>query len=265
VNSKEIISSGLLELYVLGMANDQEVAEVNSFAKKYPEVAAEIQAIEAAMENYALLNAIQPGQSVKEKIFSTIDLSLKQNTTAANVVSISSYWKYAAAASIILFIGSVFFNIVIFNKYQAATKDYTAAVYEKNNLQDQLAEQERSNSEMKNDMGVIQSKYSEPVSLHGLEKSPDAAAKIFWMKNTGEVYIDPSNLPDAPTGMQYQLWGIVDGKPVDGGMIVISKKGDKYRIHKMKSFGKAEAFAVTLETAGGNPQPKGDMYVMGKM
>ena len=85
------------------------------------------------------------------------------------------------------------------------------------------------------------------------------------MKNTGEVYIDPSNLPEAPSGKQYQLWAIVDGKPVDGGLIISTKKGDKYQIQKMKTFGKAEAFAVTLETTGGNPTPKGDMYVMGKM
>ena len=114
-------------------------------------------------------------------------------------------------------------------------------------------------------MNVVQSKYSVPVSLKGLEASPDAAAKVFWMQNTGEVYIDPSNLPEAPLGKQYQLWGIVDGKPVDGGMILTSTKGDKYRIQKMKNFGKVEAFAVTLETEKGNPTPKGPMYVMGKM
>ncbi len=68
----------------------------------------------------------------------------------------------------------------------------------------------------------------------------------------------------APAGKQYQLWAIVDGKPVDGGMIT-SKDGKNYNIQKMKTFGRAEAFAITLETAGGNPQPKGTMYVMGKI
>ena len=68
-----------------------------------------------------------------------------------------------------------------------------------------------------------------------------------------------------PSDKQYQLWAIVDGKPVDGGMILTSKRGDKYRIQKMKTFGKAEAFAVTLEDEKGNPTPKGPMFVMGKM
>ena len=269
---KDTISSGLLELYVLGMTNEQETAGVNALAKQYPEVAAEIAAIESSLQNYAALYAEKPGDAVKEKLLAEIGQPALEGSIQATgtsrtgkVVSIS-YWRSAAAAAAILLIGSTIFNVVFYNKYQAAQKDYEAAVTEKNNTLDQLASLEESNAAMKNDMGVIQSKYSEPVALHGLQAAPDAAAKIFWMKNTtGDVYIDPSNLPEAPTGMQYQLWGIVDGKPVDGGMIVTSKKGDKFHIQKMKTFGKAEAFAVTLETAGGNPTPKGDMYVVGKM
>jgi len=174
------------------------------------------------------------------------------------VVSISPFWKYAAAASVILLVGSIVMNVNYYRKIETAQT-------EKQRIEQQLLTQERVNDEMKNNLNIIQSKYSEPVALHGLQAAPDAAAKIFWMKNTGEVYIDPSNLPEAPAGKQYQLWGIVDGKPVDGGLIITTKKDNKYQILKMKSFGKAEAFAVTLETAGGNPTPKGDMYVMGKM
>lgn len=265
---KDIISSGLLELYVLGMANENEIAELNALAAKHPEIAAEIEAIEWGLEKYARLYSVEPAVSAKEKIFSEINNSSSQiNYTepAPKVVSMS-YWKYAAAAAILLLIGSIVLNIVYYNKYDAANKNYEAAVIEKKNAADQLAALEASNKDMKNDMGVIQSKYSEPVALHGLAAAPDAAAKIFWMKNTThEVYIDPSNLPDPPAGKQYQFWGIVDGKAVDGGLIVITKKGDKYRIQKMKNFGNAQAFAVTLEPAGGMPQPTGDMYVMGKL
>ncbi len=267
---KDIISSGLLELYVLGLANEQETAQVIALSKQHPEIAAEIKAIESGLEDYARLYAVEPGSSVKENIMSAIHKTDQPKTIANNyatskVVPISSFWKYAAAAAILLLIGSIVLNVVYYNKYETANDNYTAAVTDKNSAREQLAALEQSNADMKNDMNVVQSKYSKPVALDGLPAAPDAAAKIFWMKNTGDVYIDPSNLPDAPAGKQYQLWAIVDGKPVDGGMIVTSKQGDKYRIQKMKNFGKADAFAVTLETAGGNPTPKGDMYVMGKM
>ena len=261
----EIISSGLLELYVLGMATEQETAHVLAMAKQYPEVAAELASIEQGLERYAASNAVPPSPSVKQKILSQINTSADKERTLAPVVSISPFWKYAAAASIILLIGSIVLNVVHYNKYRDANQQLTAANKERSAVEQQFFALQQENSEMKNDMNVVQSKYSEPVALRGLPAAPDAAAKIFWMKNTGEVYIDPSNLPDAPAGKQYQLWGIVDGKPVDGGMIVTTNKNNKYRIQKMKSFGKAQAFAVTLETTGGNPTPKGDMYVMGKM
>jgi anti-sigma-K factor RskA len=117
---------------------------------------------------------------------------------------------------------------------------------------------------MSHDLDVVTNKYAMPVVLNGTPHAPDALAKIFWMKNTGQVYIDPTNLPKVPTGKQYQLWGIVDGKPVSGGMIETSK--GVYQIQKMKSFGKVDAFAITLEKAGGSPTPTMDeMIVSAKM
>jgi hypothetical protein len=55
-------------------------------------------------------------------------------------------------------------------------------------------------------------------------------------------YVDPSSLPSAPKGKQYELWAIVDGQPVNAGIIITTKKGDRYSIQKMKTFGKVDAF-----------------------
>lgn len=263
MNAQEIISSGILELYCTGLTSAAETAEVQQWAKQYPEVAAEIAAIQAGLEGYAQSHAITPSASVKEKIFTEINKKMtspvvnmeKSGNGAAKVFPLKNYWKMAAAVSVILLAGSTVLNVVFYNKFNNTSRDLE-------NTQQALARETQHSRGMEVDMGVIQSKYSEPVKLNGLEAAPDAVAKIFWMKNTGEVFIDPSNLPDAPKGMQYQLWAIVDGKPVDAGMI---KSENKSHIQKMKSFGRAEAFAVTLETEGGNPAPKGSMYVMGKI
>ncbi|MEO8771369.1 MAG: anti-sigma factor [Ferruginibacter sp.] len=270
----DIISSGLLELYVLGMANEQETAQVTAMSKQYAEVSAEILSIELSLEHYANIHCVNPHVKMKESIYAAISgennsshvTPVRQMTQAtAKVVPVSSFWKYAAAASVILLIGSAILNYNYYNKYETANNELAAATKEKTNIEQQLAVAEQANDEMKNNLNVVQSRYSEPHLLPGLPTSPDAVAKIFWMKDTHDVYIDASNLPDAPVGKQYQFWGIVDGKPVDGGLIITNKKDDKYKIQKMHSFGRAEAFAVTLETMGGNPQPKGTMYVMGKM
>ena len=265
MEKQDIISSGLLELHAVGIASEKEAKDVEEGLLQYPEVAAELKVINDSMEAYANAYSITPAAGIKERILHRINdttngkiISMDSGQNKANVVESYPYWKMVAAACAVLLAGSVALNIFTYNKYSEAGKNLLVAKQTFNTLQEK-------DSIMEAGMSVVRSKYSVPVSLKGLEASPEAAAKIFWMKNTGEVYIDPSNLPDAPQGKQYQLWGIVDGKPVDGGMIVTSKKGDRYRMQKMKNFGRAEAFAVTLETEEGNPTPKGPMYVIGKM
>ena len=259
---KDIISSGLLELHATGIASEAESAQVLEWAAQYSEVKEELDAIEQTMEMYIMSHAIEPSQDLKQIVLKDFDAPIKPVASigTAPVVSMNSMWKYMAAASLLLLLGSAALNFVYYGKWQKAD----LAV---ENTQQQLLASNQQLDAMSQDMGVVQNKYSLPVSLDGLPAAPDAAAKIFWMKNTGEVYIDPSNLPEAPTGMQYQVWGIVDGKPVDAGLIITTKNENKFRIQKMKGFGKVkvQAFAVTLETAGGNATPKGEMYVMGKM
>lgn len=244
-------------MHALGLTSAQEATQVAEWAAQFPEVKAELEAIEKGLEVYAMDHAIQPSANTRKIIFNKL-LNKEEVKKVALVRSISPAWKYAAAASILLLLGSVYFNMSYYNKFKEADTALQNSRQELITARDEL-------KVMSSDMDVVKNKYSQAVSLNGQEAAPEAAAKIFWMKNTGEVYIDPSNLPEAPAGKQYQLWAFVDGKPVDGGMIITTKENKDYHIQKMKSFGRAEAFAVTLETAGGNPQPKGDLYVMGKL
>ncbi|RYY63341.1 MAG: anti-sigma factor [Chitinophagaceae bacterium] len=244
-------------MHALGLTSDQEATQVAQWSAQFPEIKAELQAIEQSLEAYAMENAVEPSLNTRETILRTINNNHTEEKVGI-VRSISPAWKYAAAASVLLLLGSLYFNMSYYSKLKQADTALQSSQQELIVANDKLRE-------MDNDMQVVKNKYSQAVSLNGLDAAPEAAAKIFWMKNTGEVYIDPSNLPDAPAGKQYQLWAIVDGKPVDGGMIIPSKDNKEYHIQKMKTFGRAEAFAVTLETSGGNPTPKGDMYVMGKL
>lgn len=261
MNKEEIISTGLLEMYVIGAASPEEIIQVEAMRRQYPELEAEILNIEIAIESYAMANAVAPSAQVKDRILSQINNPTVSAQTTGKTVTMSPFWRIAAAASVLLLLVS---NIFYYIKYQDANSKYQNGQQEIAAINSKYAEDQQKINDMNRDMSIVQSKYSEPVALHGMEATPEASAKIFWMKNTGEVYVDPINMPMAPKGMQYQLWAIVDGKPVDGGLIT-SKDGKIYKIQKMKTFGKAQAFAITLETQGGNPTPKGTMYVKGEI
>lgn len=259
---QDIISSGLLELYAAGLTSNEESAQVQAWAKQYPEVAAELKAIELGLEDYAQANAVAPGAGVKGKLFTQINtpaavISGNNFAEPAKVIAIKNYWKWTAAAAVVLLIGSAAMNFIYFNKFTTANNNLQQA-------QEKLSLASEQMTDMNKDMEVVHSPYSMPVSLKGQEVMPDAIAKIFWMQNTKEVMVDASNLPDAPTGMQYQFWAIVDGKPVDGGMIITNDKGKKFRMQKMKSFGRAEFFAISLEKEGGSPVPT-KVVSMGKI
>ena len=237
----------------MGLTSAAETAEVTQWAKQFPEVAAEIEGIQSGLERYAQTHAVEPSSSVKEKLFAAINTStttpvvnLKAVEKATSkVYSISPAWKYAAAASVILLLGSLIFNYTLYNKYNSANKELAST-------QTELKQQKDMAAAMKKDIDLVGDKNAQPYVLAGMPDVGDAEARIYWMKNSGDVYIDPSNLPEAPKGKQYQFWAIVDGVPVSGGMIDtdIEIDGKKVHFQKMKSFGKAQAFAVSLEDAG---------------
>ncbi len=255
MNKEEIISSGLLEAYIMGETTPIENAQVEQWRVQYSEVNDEIISIEKNLEAYAFANAITPANNVKEKITAAIKMPLQkiaQTNGTAKVVSVFP-WKNIAAASVALLIGSAIFNVIYFGKYKEAS-----AKNEDN--EKTIASLNANLAEEATEMNVVRSKYSLPLKLKPDIAPKDADAKIYWLTNTGEIYIDPSNLPATPKGMQYQLWAIVDGKAIDAGLIV-SKDG-KLRMQKMKTFGKAQAFAVTLEVEGGVVASKEKPFVI---
>jgi anti-sigma-K factor RskA len=116
VETNDIISSGLLELYVLGMTSEQETAQVKEMAARNPEVLAEIRSIETALQSYARLYAVQPADHIKNSLFSKLPDTASKTNQPAPVVTISSFWKYAAAASILLLVGSIVMNVNYYRK-----------------------------------------------------------------------------------------------------------------------------------------------------
>jgi hypothetical protein len=265
----DIISSGLLELYVLGKTTEQETEQVLSWKAQYPEVAAELLAIEDSLEQLDFAKAVTPTMNVKQHLFSSIqqpnsavstkvEKSIEQpiNSTIAPVKSMGNMYKYAAAASVALLVGSLLFNMSTYSKYNKANEALA-------NAEKIIASNNDDLASLQKQLEVPLNNSAQSVVLKSTDKlQPNNTAKIFWIKNTNEVYVEPSGLPVAPKGFQYQLWAIVDGKPADAGMISLDKT-KKYNIQKMKSFGKVQAFAITLEKEGGSPTPTMEkMYVM---
>ena len=102
------------------------------------------------------------------------------------------------------------------------------------------------------------------VSLAASDKAKGASAVLLYNPVTQKVWLYSANLPECPTGTAYQLWAI-DQRPISVGTFHIDAGEMAHLLVKrLPDFEKASRFAVSLEPAGGRPQPTGPIYLAGQ-
>lgn len=254
---KAYIESGVIESYVLGMADDQEAAELVQLSRQYPEIRKAIDEFELALEKQAIANAMPPSADVKKQLLETLDFSTVEK---AKIVSFSLR-RYVAAASIILLAASAALNVYFYNQFRSTSNAYQALLIEKNSL---FAENQATQTkvlDLYSSMQMMSDPTVQKVSMPGIPGKEGNLATVFWDSKSKDVYLLTNKLPEAGSGKQFQLWAIVDGKPVDAGVIGVCAG-----LCKMKNIPNASMFAITLEKKGGSPTPTLDqMYVAGKV
>jgi anti-sigma-K factor RskA len=261
MDSKAYIESGILESYALGMCSDEEAREVESVCSQDATIKAELNSIQAAINGYAAAHSKAPKPETREKVLAEIEtLQLKEELVKPTISLYNS--RMAVAASLVLFSLSLLGNILLYSKWKTANSEVIALNSEKQQLADNMKSNQVRYDAMAQDMAIMGNPDVMKVTMKGMDKSPESMAMIYWNKKSQEVFIELNKLPTPEEGKQYQLWAIVDGKPVDAGMITMGE-GDT-SLHRMKDFASAQAFAITLEKAGGVESPTlSELYVMG--
>lgn len=263
MNVQEYISSGIVESYVLGLASAEERAEFESMCRHYPEVLRARNEFELVLEQQAMQNAVTLPADMKQRVMDAV-----LNKNEAKIIQMQSepfaakinWLKYTVAACLVLLAGSLFWNISQHNRnkklqasYNEVVKDYDSAAIRLGELEDEI------------DM-ISLNPNVKIAAMKGMEVSPASFATVYWDTTSKDVYLVVNNLPKPASDKQYQLWALLDGKPIDVGMIDNdSFIGEKKLLLRMKNVAGAQAFAITLEKKGGNPTPQGSMYVMGNL
>lgn len=204
---------------MLGIADENDLAELQRLKLLHPEIASAIEACERWLEEYAQAHAVPVRTPVP--------------SVGAYRSMRRGFSRYLVAASLFLAIVSVGFGYYFYRKYQKEVAGYAI-----------LADPEMVK-----------------VSLQGVAGKENDRATVYWNPKTRNVYVQPDHLPGAPAGRQYQVWALVNGKPIDAGLL----ENDN-GLCRVKPIEKAQAFAITLEKAGGSPTPTmSQLYVMGNV
>lgn len=273
MNIKEYISSGIIESYVLGLATEEEVSILECVRKNSPEVQQAILDVQLLMEELATGEAIVPREELKSTIWDRLSASTDEsgapldtgnakfehkeieNRNTHRNVRVKSWLPLTIAASVLLLL-SLAANILLLNYRGRDLKKMQQVISSNQDSQEKLKE---ANERWQ----IIQRLSVRTITLHGIEKYPDAKAVLFWDTKTSDVYLSAASLPAIPSGKQYQLWAIIEGQPVDAGLLPVSSGEPLVKMHHID---KAEAFAITLENEGGSLVPTlSEMYVMGNI
>ena len=99
------------------------------------------------------------------------------------------------------------------------------------------------------------------TALAGVAPAGAARARVYVSPTRG-MLMAAEDLPALPSGRVYQLWSIVAGQPVSGGVFELDASG-RAQVLAAAPPGPAAAFAVTIEPAGGVPAPTGDKVLLG--
>jgi anti-sigma-K factor RskA len=249
---KEYISSGAIELYVLGLCSPEEEKEFETLRLQYPELNTALLEYETELEKKMQQEAKLPTAAVDQKILKALD-SLN---APAVVVSIKkqnsqsfSWWKIAAA--VILFVSSAGLNYILYNK----VKKQELALQNKGDNKSSLPP---------GDYAILKDPSITPVAMYGVGIHSICRCTMFWDKKTGKVYVMIHHLPKSSESKNYQLWATVNGEQVNVGIV---NDGIRDRFIELPNVPSGTiAFTVTLEKAGGSATPNmNEAYLAGKI
>lgn len=254
MNVEAYISSGILEAYALGELSEQERAEVEKNLAQYPALREELALIEEAQEELLMKAAVQPRATVKANLFAKIDTQ----KPSAKVVELKpegsslSFWKFAAAASVTIALITSYLALNYWNKWKSTENSLTELIAQNQRVAQDYNTVNKRLDNIEKDLNILNNPAFTRVVMKGTPNAPSSLASVYWNESTKEVYLSIQSMKELSRENQYQLWAIIDGKPVDAGVF----DGDFAGLLKMKDIQSGAAtFAVTVEPRGGKASP----------
>jgi anti-sigma-K factor RskA len=283
VDVQRYISSGIIESYVVGLVSEREAREVENAIAEYPEIKAAVEACRQDMELYVELSAVKPPKAIRNRILDAIENEtqpegelllpeeLRRPDTAEEEngkpfkmpelnINSAQTWLYVAALAFLLLIVSVAFNFYYAGQYKTYLQQTTELTASQEALTQQTKAYQARQQALEQELKLLKDPGLKWTRLSGTGKHTGQLAAIGWNIQSKEVYLLALSLPEPAADQQYQLWAVVNGKPVDAGVFEMGQQ--QHSLQKMKEVAAAQVFIITLEKKGGNTTPALDQVFL---
>lgn len=182
----------------------------------------------------------------------------------------------AASIALALYLG----NEVRVQRAATATAEATQASLERElaNLRDARADLERQLAAAQRERALVDERLAgaerdveeltaqatRTVTLAGTPAAPGAEARAYLDPENQRLTLVVYKLPPPPPGKSYQLWVILGDVPVSAGVFDVDAQGRaRFQAVSVPRVEGPATIAVTIEPAGGAPQPSGPIVLAG--
>lgn len=254
---KQYITSGKLELYVLDRLEPAEMREVEAMAAEHPEIKAELDQIEFALEGLAITMAPEVNPDVLDRLLKSILLMPDAKSQTDKPVKVpaeqASRSMMASALPWLLALAGVLGLLYFYNQSGQQSDELSTLQGRYDKLEKDCEESQQTLQSTQEFINELTNPATQNVILASSDDTKDRSAIVFYNPATQKTLFKATNLPPPPSGKQYQLWAIDADGPKDLGVLATNLAGDA--VLEVSHLSGVAAFAITLEDEGGKPTP----------
>ncbi len=250
---KSYISSGTLELYLLGQLTPEEMREVETLQEKHIEIKREIYEISLGLEKYGQLTAIKAPESVGTKLFDNLPkrAPIVQNASKDNTES-NGGMKWNLLTSLFALIGILGFTLYYLqiSENKAANKQYESQI----RVCDSITNQQEQQFALLNQINDPNNKIIDMTPTAGY-----AGISVYLHHNAvnKKNFLQLVNLPEITSDQAFQLWSLKDG----ADPMPLNVFADKNTIIAVDFIDLTATYAITIEPKGGSQSPSLDKLI----
>jgi anti-sigma-K factor RskA len=249
--------------YVLGALDRDERMRFEAHLSGCAECQAEVRSFRPIADALArTVDAREPSADLRARVIGSATRPETRTSPAAVTAprsrsAVMIPWLLATAAAIAL-AALTPYTVQLRNR----TRQLVAVVRD---LSDRLATSDRQLLVARNNVSLLTAPDVRRVDLRGQASAPQAAARAYFSRSRG-VYFVASDLPSIPSDRAYQLWFVLPGSanPVSASVFGPSAGGGAELIAAVPAtMADPNVLAVTVEPAGGSPQPTTTPFLVG--
>jgi len=250
------------DLYALGALRGEENAAIESHAASCQECAQKLAQARGRIALLALaVDPVQPSPGVKESLMRQLNASAEGHETWQRAEEprragfFSGGWWTAIWAPAALALALVTIFLWVQNNRITNQLDI---------LYGDLARMQAPVQQAQSLLDLFTARDTIHVALQPSREARGTTASVIYNARLGKIFYNDT-LSSAPPDKSYQLWLVpTDGDPISAGVLTpIPGTTGTQLLTKVPAGTNAKAFAVTVEPAGGSPQPTGPKLLVG--